>query len=349
MGEVAFNIKWGGYYGKVGYALITNEDYAGNGNENIRIENIRFISDPSGWADWEKGSRLFVFKNVKDVEIVDCYFSHHGSGGELHIWNGKDILVTNTKAVHNLARGLNVGDAVFKVTGENILIENCEATPNSIKGVLAFNVAGQKITVRDCFGHDAISGCWIEHAKLAPTTSWVKVYGCHFENLRNEGIGVSGADVPIKYVTIESNAIKSSIYNGILIGGSSDVIARSNIIENCNGSGIAVRASSNVIIDSNIIRSCNCGILLGGRSCTVSGNQILNCNEGIRIRKGRYYSMVEDGCYNQITSNLIADNRSKPLMTYAIYEDKPCDHNIISENNILKGKIVKSGKNTIVK
>jgi hypothetical protein len=132
VGEVTFDIKWGGYYGKVGYALITNEDYAGNGNENIRIENIRFISDPSGWADWEKGSRLFVFKNVKNVEILNCYFSHHGSGGELHIWNGKDILITNTKAIHNLVRGLNVGDAVLKVTGENILIENCEATANSI-------------------------------------------------------------------------------------------------------------------------------------------------------------------------------------------------------------------------
>jgi len=106
------------------------------------------------------------------------------------------------------------------------------------------------------------------------------------------------------------------------IGGSSDVIARSNIIENCNGSGIAVRASSNVILGSNIIKSCNCGIFLGGKSCLASGNQILNCNEGIRICKARYYFMIEDGFYNQIMNNLISDNRSKPIMTYAIYEDK---------------------------
>lgn len=345
VGEVTFSIRWGGYYGRVGYALITNENYAGNGNKNIRIENIRFISDPSNWPEWEKGSRLFVFKNVNNVEIVGCYFSHHGSGGELHIWNSKDILISNTKAIHNLARGLNVGDAVFKVTGKNILIENCEATPSSIRGSLAFNVAGQKIIVRDCYGHDATSGCWVEH----DDTSWVKVYGCHFENLRNEGIGVSGVRIPIKYVIIEDNTIEKSILNGILIGGSSDVIARSNIIEGCNGSGIAIRASSNVIIDSNIIRSCSCGVFLGGKDCSVSGNQILNCNEGIRICKARYYFLMEDGLYNQITNNLIADKRSKPLMTYAIYENKLCNCNVISENYVLTGKIVKSGKNITAK
>jgi len=367
VGEATFDIKWGGYYGKVGYALITNEDYAGNGNENIRIENIRFISDPSNWPNWEKGSRLFVLKNVKDVEIVDCYFSHHGSGGELHIWSdagivqSENIVIRNCKFIHNYsARGLGVGDAIYKIVAKHARVINCYVDgsydTNEFRNYaqLGINVDGRvdmDILIEGCYIRRCNAGIWIE----GPGTRDVKVIGCTVENV---GGGIS-TSLSTKskpndgQCIIAFNKIRNTLHSGIDILGSTRVVVIGNIMEDVSkggfGFGISLLGSSGCIVQGNIIRnvlnSVDGGIFVGGSNNIITGNKIEGCHYGIRIKSSRYYNVV----INQATNNIISGNEINAIKV-AVQELEGANNNqIINNNIIINGAIVRIGPNTVVK
>ena len=360
-GNVEFSIMWGGYFPKSsGYALITNSDYVNdyvNGNENIVIRNIRFVTDPNSWPIGKYGSRLFTFNNVENIIIEDCYFSTHCGGGELFIfgYNSKNIYIIRTFCIHNyLAKKVRVGDAILKVQAKSVTIRDCYVdggsdNPNDLSQ-LGYNVntVGGNTIIESCRARRCRATIWVE----GDMTRNCRIINNDIRYFYGHGICISigknqltEANCIVAYNYI-SNSI-SRFGRGVRVGGSTGVIVNNNIIGNCVF-GITIDACYGCIVKGNILTNLSrAGITVSGCENIIESNKISKCIVGILIHNGKYYNVCIGGSYNFIEGNIINSKDKSIEEKYTKSFSGVVDHNIIVGNKIKNGKIITVGKNTI--
>ena len=313
-GKTVIKLKWGGYIAKIGYALISNENWDKEvGDKNIHLEGIEMYCD-SEWPKWEKGSRMIVFYKVENLVIKNCYFHHSRNGGPLHIWNCKNVLVEKTESAYSWGEG---GDAAFKLGNvENAKVIDCEAHHYN---PLAFNVAGSKnVVLQNCYGHDSISGCWIEGGKKGEHIG-VKVINCRFENNRNEGVGaIYGREVEIRDCNFKNSAIQ------IFLPEKNVMIKNNRLIK----SSIAIRGGEKVKVLDNLVEEGD--IKIFGKGIEVKNNKIV-CGIIEVLPKGIVYGKKMETSDILILHNYITTEKKDAIKVKGEIPDLKMEGNQIAK------------------
>lgn len=331
-GRTVIRLVFGGYLPEmVGYAYVSNVNYK-TGDENVWLEGLEIYADQKTIPKWEKGSRLIVFRKVKELVIRDCYFHDARSGGVLHVWECENVLVENVKCERVAFKG---GDACFKFGGvQNGRITNCEAVPYA-PGMLAFNLSHcRKVQMVNCVGHDGLSGVWVEPGPKGCED--IQIANCLFYNNRNEGIGICG----VRKVTVANCICRDNEHHGIhVLAGVGAPLERLTIVGclcegNRKGAGISLRGPSCFSVVGNICKGNGTGIWVAGTFGAIRGNVCVdNLSEGIRVvRRHEVYGNEVLTKALVVEGNICANTRPGGPQKVGILVEKGCMAVVVKGN-----------------
>ena len=342
-GRTVIRLVFGGYLpAVVGFAYVSNVNYK-TGDENIWLEGLEIYADQRTIPKWERGSRLIVFRKVRNLVIRDCYFHEARSGGVLHIWECEDVLVENVRCERVAFQG---GDACFKLGGVvNGRLVNCEAAPYAPK-MLAFNLSHcRNVQMVNCCGHDSLSGVWVEPGPKGCED--IQIVNCLFYNNRNEGIGICG----IRRVTVANCICRDNVHHGIHVLSGRDWLTDRLTIVGClcegnrKGAGISLRGPRNFSVAGNVCRGNGTGIWVAGTFGAIRGNVCVdNLAEGIRVvRRHKVYGLEVATKAVVVEGNVCANTKPGGPQKVGILIEPGCEA-VMAKGNLCLGEAREEGK-----
>lgn len=188
--------------------------------------------------------------------------------------------ISSSSNVNLLGRTYSIsGGSVEVYNSASCTLYNGKITEPAVNNTAMMKVSGTGKIIKDII-FDGSTGLTSRGIVFSPGSTFCKVVGCQFINLKMPGVGCSG-----DYV------------NNVFC---SNITIDNNYFNNCGNTG------------SNYDR--NTMILDGVIQCTVSNNRAINCNWGVFFRKPYTYpALTESYClYNRVIGNYFSAKGGYP-------------------------------------
>jgi parallel beta-helix repeat protein len=264
----------------------------------------QFSAIPSVYASqrkWEKGNNI---RNAADYpSIQDAIDSLPLIGGTVLIPAGTYIISTPIIVQSHVTLIGEGFDTLLKLADE--------ANTDVIRNKHRLAWIDEDITV---------ANMQIDGNKEKQTGPASGIYFSTVRNARLENLWIH--DFPKKYLTGYMLSL------GIHLEGSREAVIQHNIIENNGYTGIFVGFSHYSVVSRNYLYGNHRGIYLRNSNYVkVTKNEIINCDEGVRI----YY----DASYNRIIGNYIEGSSEEGI----VITRAECKDNFISGNYLVNNAI----------